>query len=126
MFNGYRFSINGIPFNDSYIAKGSYSCTREKRVVGSWKDANGIDHEELAPTDRTVITFQIREHNSNEHALIIPFFQAKDNISITYYDDRSDSYKSGQFRCSNIQFAHLNLTRENIDYKTANVIFTEN
>lgn len=126
MFNGYRFYINGVPFNDSYISKGTYSCERQKRVIGSWKDANGIDHEELAPTDKTIISFDLREHNSSEHALIIPFFQDKDNISITYYDDRSDSYKSGRFRCSNIKFSHLNLTSNNIDYKAAQVTLTEN
>lgn len=77
MFNGYRFYINGVPFNDSYISKGTYSCERQKRVIGSWKDANGIDHEELAPTDKTIISFDLREHNSSEHALIIPFSKTK-------------------------------------------------
>lgn len=126
MFNGYRLKIEGIEFNDSYVAKGTYSCVNQKRVIETWKDANEVEHEVTAPIKKAVISFDIREHNSIEHANIIPFFQKEDDITIEYYNDLTDEYLTGNFRRSNVQFSHLNLTRENIDYSSASVVFTEN
>lgn len=125
MFNGYRMKINGVEFNDSYIQQGTYSCVRAKRVIQRWQDANLVEHELCAPTKKATLKFQLREHNSADHAKIISMLQSDDNISIEYYSDREDRYYVGIFRCDDIIFSHINLTRNNIMFARAQVTLTE-
>jgi len=125
MFQGYRLKINGTEFNDSYIQQGTYSCVRAKRVIQTWKDANLTEYELCASTKKTTIKFQLREHTSAEHSALVALLQGDDNISIEYYSDREDRYYTGVFRCDDIIFSHINLTKTNIMFARAQVTLTE-
>lgn len=125
MYQGYRLKINGVVFPNSYIQKGTYSCLRKKRVIDNWTDGNLIEYELTAPTRKAVISFQLREHNSSEHSLMMPFFQEDDYISIEYYSDREDAYFTGTFRMSDMVFSDRTANDSSIEYNRTLVTFTE-
>lgn len=92
----------------------------------SWKDGNGITHEVYAPTAKASVKFSLREHDSDEHSAIIALFQSDSDYTIEYYDDRSDSYKTGTFALRTMNFSHRNISRVNgIQYNQTEVVFEE-
>lgn len=126
MYKGYRMKINGVVFPDNYIAKGSYSCVEKKRVVETWKDANLVEHEISTGIPKATIAFSIAQHLTENHAAIIAFFQQEDNITVEYYSDRTDSYRTANFRLTPIQFAHKFAVGNRVLYEKAKVTLTEN
>ena len=66
-YNGYRLKINNVVFNNSDIAKGSYTLGKNPRVAKSYTDINGIRHDIYYPTPKTIISFSIREHLLSDH-----------------------------------------------------------
>lgn len=125
MYANYRLKINGVIYNDSYIAKGSYKCEEARRVVRSWTDANGITHEEYAPTPKATISFAIREHDTNEHPALVTALSDYNDVTVEFYNDRTDSYRSGTFRIETIPFSHRNLEAGGILYNTTQIKLTE-
>lgn len=108
-YQGYRLSINEQNIPNSLIAMGSYSCTRERRLKSSWIDANGIEHLNFYPTDKTTIQFNLRERNGNEQESLAWLFANRNNIMVNYWDDMTSTYKSGLFYMENPKFAHRTL-----------------
>lgn len=124
-YNRYRLKINDTVFNDSYIEKGSYSCEEAQRVVRAWTDANGIDHEEYAPTMKAEISFVLREHNSEDHATMMALINGTSDVQVEFYNDRTDSYRTGTFYIKTRRFSHMNLGAEGIIYNGTSVTLTE-
>lgn len=125
MYQGYRIKINGIEVNNTMIASGTYNISTEGRVIDSWEDADKIKHEVLAKKKKTTISFELREHKSSEHATFIGLVELTENVPVEYYDDKTDSYKSGTFKMDKIEFSHKNATKTEITYNTTKVALEE-
>lgn len=123
-YAGYRLKIDNTVFNNTYIAKGSYSMSREKRVAKEWKDLEGIAHKTYFPTDKAIITFSIREHLATDHQTIASFFSSE-SVEVQYWNDKINDYSEGSFEVEDIDWGHRTVTPDGAFYKTAKVTLKE-
>lgn len=107
-YGGYRIVINGTTITNDLIQKGTYKATPTKRIVDSWLDANLIEHQDVLPTRKMDIQFSLRERSLSEQDSLKGLFSRQENISVTYWDDKSCTYKTGTFRMEEPEFSHLN------------------
>ena len=121
----YRIKINNVEFQNNNIAKGSFNITREPRIAKSYTDINGISHEINYPTNKTIISFSIREHSSAEHSTLASFFNSGDDATVSYWDDNSSVYREGTFKIEPIKWNHLTIEGDNIQYAAAQVKLEE-
>lgn len=126
MFQGYRIKIHNTVFPDIFIARGSYKCIEDDRVVEIWTDANKVEHKITTGIPKATISFSIKEHDSAEHSEIMIFFQESDNIEVEYYSDKKDLYRIAYCRLEPIEFSHKNVNKSKITYDKADVKLIEN
>lgn len=106
-YSGYRIKIDNVILKNNDIAKGSYALGRNPRVAKSYTDISGISHEIYYPSSKTVISFSIREHLLSDHAVLASYF-ANRSVSVEYFDDETETYKSGTFKVADFTWKHLN------------------
>lgn len=124
-YQGYRIKIGDTIVPNLLISKGSYSFRKNKRVAGSWTDANGIGHYANHKARQAVIQFSIKERNLEEHQSIAPIFAAQDNLTVEYWDEYACEYVTGNFRMSEPQIKHIETPGNDIRYATAQIVLTE-
>jgi len=107
-YNGYRLVINGITITNDLVQKGSYKAIPTKRIVNSWLDANLIEHQDVLPTRKMDIQFSLRERSLSEQDSLKGIFAIQENVSVTYWDDKSCSYQTGAFKMEAPEFSHIN------------------
>lgn len=125
-YAGYYLKINNTTFPQAYIKKGTYKGTTEKRIVEKWTDAAQVEHVEYSGTKKADITLSLIEHNSDEHGAIAAFFQTVDNISVSYFDDDSNDYRTATCRLEKIQWPRLSSYGGKIQYGSAKIHLIEN
>lgn len=106
-YDGYRLSINGIRITNDLIQKGSYKAIPTKRIVATWEDANLVEHQDVLPTRKMDIQFSLRERNLAEQDSLKDIFAIQENVLVTYWDDKTCTYKSGSFRMEAPEFSHI-------------------
>lgn len=126
MYIGYRLKINNVVLPNSMIAKGTYNAVDAKRVVETWKDANLIEHEITVDQTKAKISFSFREHDSDEHGDFVAFLQDSDDITVEYYSDRYDTYKTVNCRMENVTFSDRSTYGGKIQYNATPVTLIEN
>lgn len=128
MYNGYRIKLNGTIFPNKYIAKGSFKITNQKRVIEIWKDSNQVEHEVTVASTKALITFTIIPRSFAEHQKIMEFTALRygGTVTVEYYDDKNDVYKTASCRLENITFSHRNTYGGSLQYDSANVKLIEN
>lgn len=104
-YSGYRIKIGNNIFPNNDIAKGSFSITRSPRVCKTWTDLTGVRHETYYPTQKTTITFSVREHGVADHSAIASFFSNR-SVTVQYLDDNTSSYVSGSFHIQDFEWNH--------------------
>lgn len=123
-YYGYRLIINGITIWNSLISKGTYQAVPQKRIAASWEDANLISHEEVLSNQKMDISFALRERTLEEQDSIKGVFATRENISVTYWDDTTCAYKSGEFKMEAPKFSHRN-TIGGINYNPTTIHLVE-
>ena len=96
-YAGYRVKIGSTVIKNTMIAPESYSVVKEERVIYTWKDANQIEHRDMADTLKTKITFSIRERKMDEQTSIASIFANLKNLTVEYWDDITGDYATGTF-----------------------------
>ena len=96
-YSGYRVKIGSTIIKNTMIAPESYGIVKQERVISTWKDANQIEHRDMADTLKTQISFSIRERTMSEQASIAPIFQMLKNLTVEYWDDIAGDYVTGTF-----------------------------
>lgn len=124
-FAGYPLKINGAVLSGFYIAPNTWTVKREKVLIRSWRDMTGTMHEDYYPPRKAVIAFELRQHNAAEHALLLPFFSAVNNVSVEYWDDSTGDYVSGVFRINEPEWKHLVTRSNDIVYDYTSVTLEE-
>lgn len=122
---GYRVIINGITVPDNLIAKGSWEAGKPKRIVSTWKDANQIEHEDVLPNRKKEIKFSIKRRVLAEQEQIIGLFALLDHVPVTYWDDDTCSYLTGDFKMDYVPFKHENTEYGDIQYAATPIHLTE-
>lgn len=124
-YNGYRVIINGTIVPDNLIQKGSWNMSKPKRIVSSWVDANQIEHEDVLPTRKVDISFSIKPRFLSEQESIIGILALQEHVPVTYWDDYSCSYKTGDFKMDPVRFNHKNTEYGDIWYTATPIHLTE-
>lgn len=125
MYEGYRVKINGTNVSNMLIASGTYSFKKERRLVRSWTDANGVDHFDYYDKPKVTIKFSIRERNLEEHQSICGIFAAQENLSVKYWDDYTCEYKTGTFQMNEPQIKHKKGLNDEILYTSTEILLEE-
>lgn len=113
---GYRVIINGTTVPDNLIAKGSWNMSKPKRIVSQWEDANKVEHEDVLPTRQVDIKFSLKRRTLAEQEQIIGILSLQEHIPVTYWDDYTCSYKTGDFKMDAVDFKHENTEYGDIQY----------
>lgn len=125
MYQGYRVYIEAYKVPETMIEKGSFSFKKEPRVIDSWTDANGIDHEVYAQKKRVTMSFKIREHDSSIHDMIGHYFHDRSDVQVAYFDDEYNDYQTGKFKMYGIEYKHHRVFGGKIMYEPTQVILRE-
>lgn len=125
MYKEYRVKINGTEVPNILVASGSYSYVREKRLVQSYTDGNGISHEEYHETSKATIGFALKERSLEEQQSIKGIFAMQETVSVEYWDDYSCEYKTGTFRMAAPKITHRNSVGNNISYNATQIVLGE-
>ena len=96
-YSGYRVKIGSTIIKNTMIAPESYGIVKQERVISTWKDANQIEHRDMADTLKTRISFSIRERTMDEQASIAAIFATLKNLPVEYWDDIAGDYATGTF-----------------------------
>lgn len=123
-YNGYRLKIGDTAIPNGYIAKGSYSVVPNQRVVGKWTDGNGVEHTSYYPNPKYVISFALRECDTTESATLFGLFQ-NNELTVNFWDDRTQTYRNGNFTVKISAFSHTNILGGKILYNTTKITLTE-
>ena len=123
-YSGYRIIINGITIWNSLISKGTYQAVPQKRIAASWEDANLISHEEVLSNRKMDISFALRERSLEEQESIMGIFALEENVPVTYWDDKTCTYKTGTFKMEAPKFQHRN-TIGGINYNPTTIHLIE-
>lgn len=123
-YNGYRLIINGITITNDLVQKGTYKAIPTKRVVATWEDANLVEHQDVLPTRKMDIQFSLRERNLTEQDSLKGIFSTQENIPVTYWDDKTCAYQSGNFRMEAPEFSHIS-TVGGINYEATPIHLIE-
>lgn len=107
-YYNYRLVISGIVITNDLVQKGTYKAIPTKRIVATWEDANLVEHQDILPTRKMDIQFSLRERLLSEQDSIKGIFATQENVSVTYWDDMSCSYKTGTFKMEAPEFSHIN------------------
>lgn len=121
---GYRVIVNGITIPETMMIRESFATTPGERVIYTWVDANQITHEEVSETPKMYVEFTIRRRTLEEHEEILDAFEAFQNVYVTYWDDRSCSYKQGLFKMDPPQFVTY-VERDELWYAPTAIRLTE-
>ena len=104
---GYRLKIDGTILKNRDIAKGTFTLGKNPRVAKEWTDIQRIKHKTFFPTDKTVISFSIREHLASDHSNLASYFAAR-NVTVEFYDDNSETYITKDFEVLDFDWSHSN------------------
>lgn len=125
MYEGYRVKINDVEVPNTMIAAGTYSFVKEKRLVRSWVDANGLQHFDYYENTKAKIQFAIRERNLEEQQSITGLFQTFENLTVKYWDDYSCVYRTGLFKLKEPSISHRKAPDNDIWYQATSFVLEE-
>lgn len=126
MYNGYRLKIENVILPNKYIAKGTYNCVEDFRVIDTWVNASLVEEEKRTNTKKATITFSLIEHDSDKHADLIAYLQKSSDVSVEFYSDLTDSYRTANCRLAAVPFVHKNTYGSKIQYEPTAVTIIEN
>lgn len=124
-YDGHRITIGEIDITNDWIAPGTFNITPTKRIIDSWTDADLVEHQDILETRKMVIEFSIRERTLADQLTIAEIFSEQEDISVSYYDDISGTYKNGTFYMDAPKFSHLNTKTGQILYAATPIKLTE-
>lgn len=127
MYAGYYLKINGTTFPQKYVAKGTYKGKSEPKLIETWEDSLGDKHPVYSDKLKAEITFSIVEHDSDEHATIVQFFQTKTGNAVEYFDDKTNEYRTAtSCKIEDISWDRRSSYGGKIQYSAVKVKITEN
>lgn len=121
---GYRIIIGDTAIPETMMIKESYGTTPTERVIYTWKDANQIEHNDVAENPKMEVVFTLRKRTLAEQETLVNAFANLQNITVTYWDDRSCTYKTGLFKMDPPQFINF-ISQNEMWYNATQIHLTE-
>lgn len=126
MFEGYLLKINGDVFPNKFIDIKTYKAVpNKKRVLYSYYDGNDVLKEVLSPHTTTSIEFTTNGVFSAGKQHIMSFLPTKTNIYIEYWNDITETYESGYFKCNDFVFSIYKIRGNERIYQPVSFAFEE-
>lgn len=137
-FNGYLIALGTAKtqFPLKYMRYESYQTTPDQRLdLDSTRDTTGVLHRTVLAHTATKIEFNMPMMSNREMQLALSYFknafsdaQAR-TIQVEYYDEWTDSYKTGRFYMPDIHFQIRQIERIGstnvINYGETRIAFIE-
>ena len=128
-FNGsWYIKVGNYPIPLQYMFKSSYKVSSHVQDLDSYRDADGVLHRNVLPHVAHKLEFETPMlYNRDFRTLINNIQQNMTNllardVTLTYYDEESDSYKTGSFYMpGTMEYTHFN---KNI-YEPTRIAFIE-
>lgn len=115
-FNGsWLLKVGDYPIPLSVMAYGSYKASRNVQDLDSYRDADGVLHRNALPHVAYKVEFETIYLTNKSFKTIIDNIKRNvidvvaNDVTLTYYDVWSDSYKTGHFYLpGTLEFPMLN------------------
>lgn len=115
-FNGsWLLKVGDYPIPLSVMAYGSYTASRNVQDLDSYRDADGVLHRNALPHVAYKVEFETIYLTNKSFKTIIDNIKRNvidvvaNDVTLTYYDVWSDSYKTGHFYLpGTLEFPMLN------------------
>lgn len=140
-FSGYLISVRNssdvfTPIPLDYMRYESYSISPEQRLdLDTTRSTVGTLLRTVLAHTATKVSFNAPSMDSTKMQVLLGYFKtafAKTNgdlqehkLELEYYDEWSDSYKTGIFYMPDIQFAIRNIEGNTVNYSETKITFIE-
>lgn len=131
-YEGYLLKFGNTELPNRFIKYNTFLSTPcQRQDLDSYEDADGYLHRTVLEHTRTKIEWNtppMRRADKNEMMNIFQSAyenEAERKVSVTYYDDESDSYKTGTFYMPDIQFTYYSATDTDILYDSNRISIIE-
>jgi len=125
-FLGYLLKINGTIFPNKFIAIDSYQSTPNQITdLDSYTDADGVLHRNTLPHTRTKTEFNTPYLSLADKKTVQGFFSNRVSFTAEYWNDESNSYKTGKFYVPDLTFLIYSMTENDILYKPTRIALIE-
>ncbi len=126
-FEGYLIKINGTAFPNSYILMDSYDSSPNQLMDDdSYTDGDGKLHRNVLPHTRSKLEFNtVPKLTLADKMAIQSFIPTRVKLTVKYWNDESNTYKSGEFYVPDITFPIHDITATDIIYNSTRIAFIE-
>ena len=129
-YQGYLIKVGNTVFPMKYIRAETYKCTPNQRIdQDSDSDATGMLHRNVLPHTRTKIEFETPQMLRGADVLAISTLLglsgSRRDVTITYWDHESQSYKTGKCYVPDISYQLMRNTGSDLAYMPIRYAFIE-
>lgn len=129
-YQGYLVKVGAAAFPMRYIRAETYKCTPAQRIdQGSDSDATGVLHRTVLPHTRSKIEFETPQLRGADVAAINRLLGIAGNVrrdvSITYFDHESQSYKTAECYMPDVAYTIVRQTGDDLVYAPIRYAFIE-
>lgn len=125
-YNGYSIKIGGVTIPNRAIVPGSFSLTAEMRVKKKYQSGTGITKiKYYSANPMHTIKFTLKPGTAAEQATIRSALANKTERSVTYWDDDTGTYKTGNFWIKDVTWTHSFENTNSVYYDKTTVTLVE-
>lgn len=131
-FAGYLIKKEAAELSMKYIKAESYTSTPDQRMdLSADRDTTGLLHRDVVAHKPMKIEFTTPYITNEDVAELNTFFGFADNlerkVTLEYYDQETDSYKTGTFYVPDINYIiyNVNISNDTILYQPIRYAFIE-
>lgn len=129
-YQGYLIKVGNTVFPMKYIRAETYKCTPNQRIdQDSDSDATGVLHRNVLPHTRTKVEFETPQMLRGADVLAISTLLglsgSRRDVTITYWDHESQSYKTGKCYVPDISYQLMRNTGDDLVYMPIRYAFIE-
>lgn len=116
-FLGYLIKVGNTVFPTEYIALDSYNSSPDQRTdQDSYTDGNGELVRNILPHTRTKVTFNTIAGLHLADKIKIQELLKRDETTLTYWNDETNTYKTGRFYIADPTYTIKQITDDDIIY----------
>lgn len=115
-FEGYMVKVGDEIFPNEFIAFSTWTSNPNQRTdQDSYTDGNGKLHRNILPHVRTKVAFQTVPGLHLEDKIRMQSFFNRDDTELTYWNDETNKYETGNFYMVDPQFPIKQITGDGED-----------
>lgn len=127
-FQGYLLKINDREFSNTFMRAESYKSTPNQQTdQDDYTDGYGEFHRNILPHTSTKIEFNLKPMGLAEKIEVQTYLIPREKMSVEYWNDEENKYKTGMFYIPSIQYPvrHIDRLNNDIEYAETRVALIE-